>query len=331
MVNLYNKTTKKIVTEGKQNRDRIFDYIYDNRHIGTRSKDIIKQTHLSREAVHNNLLILINEKRINKKNHRYYPEISIRNEFSVFGDSMRDGFYKIIDREMIESAPDADCSPDLGKYPRLKLHQKIMVDFPEKILTRSDFENASFIDSPMYLMKMMLGPVTSEKYCRTNFGTKESLEKCLFEFSNRIGAYITYIFLQSLHPLQDSKVDDKDRNELCKIMIEKAISIEDLFMFFRSLIIQLGLTDSTSDPDEHEKLSELSESNFKTISKGLQNVYSNLYIGFENWWSHITRNTLALDVAFAATSTCMHEWKKIEVFKYGSCDYCKKCQRYLCR
>ena len=85
MVNLYNKATKKIESEGKQNRDRIFDYIYDNRNTGARSKDIIKHTGLSREAVHNNLLILISEERINKKNHRYYPVISIRNEFSSFG------------------------------------------------------------------------------------------------------------------------------------------------------------------------------------------------------------------------------------------------------
>ena len=157
------------------------------------------------------------------------------------------------------------------------------------------------------------------------------MEKILFEFCNRIGAYITYIFLQSLHPLQDSKLDNKDRNDLSKIMIEKAISIDDLFMFFRYLIIQLGLTNSTSDPGEHEKLSELSENNFKTISKGFQKVYPNLYIGFENLWLHIMRNTIALDTAFGASSTCKHEVKKIDVFKYGSCNYCRKCQRYLTR
>jgi hypothetical protein len=237
----------------------------------------------------------------------------------------------MIDRELIESAPDVELPYDLEQYPRLKLHQKIKVNFPKKILTRRDFENASFIDSPDYLSRMMLGPVTSEKNCKTRFSTNESLEKILFEFSNRIGAYITYIFLQSLHPLQESKLDNKDRNDLCNIMIEKAISIEDLFMFFRYLIIQLGLTNSTSDPSDHEKLSELSENNFRTVSNGLQKVYPNLYIGLENLWLHVTRNTIALDTAFAASSTCKHEVKKIDVFKYGSCNYCKKCQRYLSR
>jgi hypothetical protein len=137
------------------------------------------------------------------------------------------------------------------------------------------------------------------------------------------------IIILSLHPLRESKLNDKDRNGLSKIMIEKAISLDDLFMFFRYLIIQLGLTNTTSDPDKHEKLSELSENSFKAISKGLQNVYSNLYIGLENLWLHLTRNEIALENAFAASSTCKHELKKIDVFKYGSCNFCKKCQRYL--
>ena len=81
-------------------------------------------------------------------------------------------------------------------------------------------------------MRMMLGPVTSAKYCNTSFGPKDSLERSLFEFANRIGAYIMYIFLQSLHPLQESKISDEDRDELCKIMLEKAINTRGFIHFF---------------------------------------------------------------------------------------------------
>jgi hypothetical protein len=169
-------------------------------------------------------------------------------------------------------------------------------------------------------MRMLCGPITSEKYCKTSFRMKESLERCLFEFSNRIGAYITYIFVQSLFPLQESKLSYKDRSEVCKSMVQKAISTEDLFMFFRDLITQLGLTNNDS-----EKVFELSDNNFKAISKGLQNVYPHLYIGFENWWLHITLNTLALDAWSTKSSTCVHEWHKEYLFKYGPCYHCKKC------
>ena len=71
-------------------------------------------------------------------------------------------------------------------------------------------------------MRMLSGPVTSAKYCNTRFGPKESLERCLFEFANRIGAYIIYIFLQSLHPLPESKLSDNDRGELSTIHVRKS-------------------------------------------------------------------------------------------------------------
>ena len=240
---------------------------------------------------------------------------------------MREGSFLLIDKESMESNPDANLPYELGEYPRLKLHQTIKVsNFPEKLNTRKDFENAPFIESPMYLMRMMLGPVTSVKYCNTSFNPKDSLERSLFEFANRIGAYIMYIFLQSLHPLQESKISDEDRGELCKIMLEKAINTDDLFTFFRDLLTQLGLTGCNSDSNEHEKLFQLSDNNFKTISKGLQNVYPNIYTGLENYWLHASWNSLALDTA-TLSPTCGHQWEKRNAFKYGSFYYCKKCHK----
>ena len=135
-----------------------------------------------------------------------------------------------------------------------------------------------------------------------------------------------YIFLQSLHPLQESKLSDNDRDELCKFMLEKAINTEDFFSYFRYLMTQLRLTGCNLDsyPIEHERLFELSENNFKTISKGLQNVYPNIYIGFENFCLHATWNSLALDTA-TLSQDCDHQWVKTRGFKYDSFYYCNKC------
>jgi len=331
-VNLqYNQVSDKIEREGKQNRERIYEFIFSNKKKGVKAGAIINDTRLSDQAVHQHLKILINEERIYKaKNRRYFPEISILNSFDSFASLMGvDAVGHLIDKESMESDPDANLPYELEKYPRLKLHQKIKVsNFPEKLSTRKDFENAPFIESPMYLMRMMLGPITSAKYCNTTFGPKESLEKCLFEFANRIGAYIMYIFLQSLHPLQESKLSDNDRGELCKIMLEKAIKIEDLFSMFRDLMTDLGLTGCKLIPysGQYEKLFELSDDNFKTISKGLQNVYPNIYIGLENFCLHTTWNSLALDTT-TLSPDCDHQWEKRNAFKYGSFYYCKKCHK----
>ncbi len=317
----------QIIREGKENRDRIFEFIYTKRAEGVKAGAIIRAIKLSKETVHKDLRILLKDKRIYQEGTRYYPVISIRNEFLVFGKSLEEGAHYLIDRELMESIEE-NILYDLKNYPRLKLHQRIKIEFPEKIDTFRDLEKAPFIDSPWYLMRMLVGPITTEKYCTTSFGHQESLEKCIFEFSNRIGAYIAYIFLQSLYPLQVSKFNDKDRSDLCKVMIEKGISISDFFIFFRDLVTQLGFGNPNPGLHDHEKLFELSQNNFDTISKGLEKVYPNLYIGFENWWQHVTTNTLALRNALATSSTCLHEWKKITPFKYSPYYHCKKCNRF---
>ena len=60
--------------------------------------------------------------------------------------------------------------------------------------------------------------------------------------------------------------------------------------------------------------SELSDNNFKTISKGLQNVYPNIYIGLENFCLHASWNSLALDTA-TLSPTCNHQWEKTRCFQ----------------
>jgi hypothetical protein len=118
-----------------------------------------------------------------------------------------------------------------------------------------------------------------------------------------------------------------DRDKLAKTLIDKSISLEDLFKIFRYLITQLGLTGCDLNSDKYRQLFELSQNNFKTLSKGLQKVYPNLYIAFENWWFHVTNNSIALSSSWAESSSCMHVWEKKHLFKYGPCYYCRKCHR----
>ena len=109
-------------------------------------------------------------------------------------------------------------------------------------------------------------------------------------------------------------------------MLEKAINVQDLLSHFKYLINDLGLTGCNPDSNEYEKLFQLSENNFKTISKGLQNVYPNIYIGLENFCLHASLNNLVLDTVILSP-TCDHHWEKRNAFKYGSFYYCTKCHK----
>ncbi|MFL6422383.1 MAG: hypothetical protein ACJ71R_02185, partial [Nitrososphaeraceae archaeon] len=48
------------------------------------------------------------------------------------------------------------------------------------------------------LSKAMSSDAVSKEYCRTRFDENSLNEKYFFEFANRIGAYIIYIFLASI-------------------------------------------------------------------------------------------------------------------------------------
>jgi len=328
MVNvLYNKSEQRIVTLGEYNRERILEYIYSCRYTGARARDIIKKTNLSKEAVHNNLLNLIRKKRIYKRDRRYYPVISISNEVEEFSRIMKDKAFWLIDKELMNPNPDTETE-ELKNCPRPKLYQKIEVTTPEKIETIHDtlkvFTNPDHITC---FMKSIQGSILSDKYCITHFPRSKLLERNLFEFSNRIGAYIAYIFLQALYPIKNSKLNNQDRKILANTMIEKSIILNDFFESFKELLTVLGVTDWDLETNEYEKQYELSRGSYDTYSNVMKSIYPNLYIAFENWWFHTGIFSSAIYNKRKITSDCSHEWQKIHPFKFPhSLNMCSKCQ-----
>jgi len=80
----------------------------------------------------------------------------------------------------------------------------------------------------------------SQSLCKTNFAKDKLNEKYLFEFANRIGAYITYILIESLRPLgqfdiltatsEDDKLKRiKRRALLSSDLINMAINMKRIF------------------------------------------------------------------------------------------------------
>lgn len=71
--------------------------------------------------------------------------------------------------------------------------------------TRDEADHLSphslFYTTPVGILETKTkGPSPSPHFCKTEFNSDSSNEQCIFEFANRIGAYITYIFMQSMKP-----------------------------------------------------------------------------------------------------------------------------------
>jgi hypothetical protein len=91
----------------------------------------------------------------------------------------------------------------------------------------------------------------SSKYCQTKFKTKEEKERRVFEFVNRTGAFITYVFLKSLEALTKSN---------SKSMIDNAIDLQSFFKEFCDLF-DIIITPALKDED------------LQGISKAFRKVY----------------------------------------------------------
>jgi len=309
--------------EGERNREKIFEVIRKYEHNGARPKEIIKETGLSKESVHNHLQVLQNKKRIHKQNHRYYPQNHILNEMINFSSHMKECIPMLISKSVIESDPQVE--EYLKRYPKQGLHKPIKTNLPKKISFSLDTKLAPELH--MYFFKMVLGSTISKSYCKTDFASKSSLEKCIFEFANRIGMYIMYILIQSLYPLdlEILELKDKDRAELAQILISKSISTGEIFDAFRQLITELGMTDCDLERNEHRALFQLSEGNFKILSNAARSLYPKIFDGLENWWFNSTTYALKVNTSMAMTSSCQHQWTELYIFKYGMCKLCTKC------
>ena len=74
------------------------------------------------------------------------------------------------------------CGEILSKTARIVINQ---------IWPESDTEHVN-------LHQHVIGNSPSQKFCKTTFHKPDQYEKFFFEFANRMGAYVLYIFLESL-------------------------------------------------------------------------------------------------------------------------------------
>jgi hypothetical protein len=292
------------ITIGQENKQKIYNYILRNSRPGRGlyQSEIIKNIDInpkpSRQTVYNHLKQLIKEGKIYKKRGQYYPENWYLNAISHFAWDTREFVVRFIDPFFVEHE---------YKTRRAK-------PAPADLLA----ERASGIS-------------VSDKYCKTYFsGSVDVKEKYLFEFVNRLGFFITYIFIESMRPRERNDISDETRQQMSKRMIFESINLANLFQRFRlfvghkALLNNIKIEDGLSLDSNKKSISPvgLNRSDFDTLVKAFRNLYPRLYDGIEESWLASRKKWCEIDKSLIIGSRCIHEWDDFYIYKYNKKTYC---------
>ena len=234
----FDKKEGKILREGDSNRNDIMKIIRDNEDEGITPAMLVDKTSLSRQAIQGHLKELSSEARIYKTKHgnetRYFPQSNLLNDTELFAFTMADRLIAMIDKGLV---------PPLEGFDFFK---SIPVDQPQYQYHDIDFTQPNpKPSSHTFFLKAMSGMSVSEAYCKTKFTDDCIIERNLFEFVNRVGAYIAYIFIESLRPLpKNTDATENKKKERTRNLVNKAIPVERLFRKFCLLLSELGIIPS---------------------------------------------------------------------------------------
>jgi hypothetical protein len=314
---------ERVITEGEENREKIFDFINEN---GPVSVDRIYKffklnKELSKRTIHDHLKKLLEEeKRIwENENRTYVVSDHDLGYITTFAKMMRDALGLIISPHLInpESLAGESCLPpeSIGT-----------IDYPG---LRSNFwKNVTGRSVPRSLLKPK----------NTN-GNDNTNELYLLEFANRIGAYITYLFIESMRPIDYNSIEKNEelqslrRDMLSRNLLSIALDLRRMFRLFHGLLYS---TDQIKKeyPAEHVFF-ELDKADYEKVVKTFKKVYPKIYKGLEGYWKEINNNlllqTMDLKEGFARKKIdCKHTWNKVKIFKLeGNYYHCRKCNNVV--
>lgn len=310
--------------EGEINRNSILNIIRQDETEGVTPDSLRSRTHLSRQAIHMHLKILSSEGRVYKRRRgnrvRYFPQNNLLNDADLFAFTMADRLMYMIDKELVPPLKESNILKSIpGDQP--------LYQYPSDI----DFSQLNPKPGPHeFFLKAMSGYSVSEDYCTTKFTNDNTVEKNLFEFANRVGTYIAYIFIEALRPVAtDRDVTEIKKEERIDYLINKAIPIERLFRRFCDLLRELGIMSSIEDSylsggNVSEQL-ELNESSLGKLSDSFRRVYPRAYKALENFWFNSRMTHLKRHSLFGEYSRCRHKWEEYHLYKIGRCYICNKC------
>jgi hypothetical protein len=175
--------------------------------------------------------------------------------------------------------------------------------------------------------KKVVGVSISPNLSESKFGGNESNEKCLFEFATRIGAFITYILIETMRPYdynelaKDPNWKIRKRNILADKLTKRAIDLRFLFERFHSLLYD---TDQVSQRARYSASEpwyfEANKIEFDKLMRTFSMVYPGIYEALEDYWQDKKWPSVhALDVveryAPQILEGCKHNWRKIKIYK----------------
>lgn len=301
--------------------DMIFIIISDNRVTGVSASQIeekikSKRPKLSRQTIYSDLSELLKKNRIYKDSGKYFPKYSPLNEISTMSASLNDVMNFVLD-PVFSLEPSTETKEVIPKVT------SNLYSYPSFKLT---YDFKSLGPAPIdYLMNKVTGPILSKKYRKSSNRNQEEIEKMLFEFINRIGSYIVYVFIESLRPIMGHQdLSREQRKELSTKLIVQTLPINELFNMFQYLISSLSLAESDSEL-KPEDIFELDKKRFQSLSNAYRQIYPKMYEALENWQFHGRVFWLKLDTYLATIRDCNHIWENLALHKIGKCYHCRAC------
>jgi hypothetical protein len=136
----------------------------------------------------------------------------------------------------------------------------------------------------------------------------DELENEIFNFGNMIGAFITYILIESLRP--NERATALDRYDILIKFLQNAVDLNSIFLQFVKILPQ----DSTNQL--------IMGLNNKLLEK-IIDAYNNVYPGFSELLDYGFRKYISFD--WSKSKSCDHEWRKVNIHKIGERFECRKC------
>jgi Winged helix-turn-helix DNA-binding len=176
-----------------------------------------------------------------------------------------------------------------------------------------------------------------KRYFEPRFGETDLLEKILFEFSNRIGAYVTYILMWAMSPENNdiSKFEHKD--ELVKKLVKNAVLriIPAVILQFKDSVFK-GISQYPTDFDAKVRYMNespsylLSKETVDQVKKAILHLYPRIYYELQLMTENLSKELTAkkrfeeeLEYERQIRKRCLHKWGPPKMIKKGS--YYKKC------
>lgn len=163
--------------------------------------------------------------------------------------------------------------------------------------------------------KENLSEVSSLPLNDNNCFDNSAEEKAIFDFSNAIGAIITYILIQSKRPYQ-SHIEYAKIAAATDLLLEDIINLKYIFYDFGRLFASIP---------ENRPYETISEERFDSLSKSFMNVYPTLYRTLEDSWNKYCNSILQQKPMNNIYRNCDHQWQERYLYRFGKYNECILC------